>query len=131
LPLKETAVFHQNLSAITSLGFDIEDFGKNTFIIRALPSLLSKSDPKQLFLDIIDDLLIGKKAGESLEKQERIIMIMACRGAVKAGDRLELEEMVSLLKELSPREHPHTCPHGRPTMIEITREELEKRFRRR
>ncbi len=131
LPLKETAVFHQNLSAITSLGFDIEDFGKNTFIIRALPSLLSKSDPKQLLLDIIDDLLEGKKVKESLEKQERVIMIMACRGAVKAGDRLELEEMVSLIKDLPQREHPHTCPHGRPTMIEITREELEKRFRRR
>jgi len=58
-------------------------------------------------------------------------MIMACRGAVKAGDRLEREEMVSLIRELPPTEHPHTCPHGRPTMIEITREELEKRFRRR
>ncbi len=131
LPLKESAVFHQNLPVITSLGFDIEDFGKNTFIIRALPSLLSKRNPKQLLLDIIDDLLEGKKVKESLEEQERIIMIMACRGAVKAGDRLEREEMVSLIRELPQVEHPHTCPHGRPTMIEITREELEKRFRRR
>ncbi|NOX96576.1 MAG: DNA mismatch repair endonuclease MutL [Nitrospirae bacterium] len=130
LTLKEATVLKQNLPVLTSLGFDIEGFGGNAFILRAVPSLLNKANPKQLLLDIVDDLLGGKKIEEPLEKQEQIIIIMACRGAVKAGDRLEQEEMVSLLKELPRMEHSYTCPHGRPTMVELTLEELEKRFRR-
>ena len=105
-------------------------FGGNTFILRAVPSLLDRADPKRLLLDIVDDLLEGKRVEEPLERQERVIMIMACRGAVKAGDKLEWKEMVSLLQELPRMEHPYTCPHGRPTMVEITRDELEKRFGR-
>ncbi len=130
LTLKEATVLNRNLSVINSLGFDIESFGGNAFILRAAPSLLDKVNPRQLLLDIIDDLLVGKKIGESLGKQEQIIMIMACRGAVKAGDKLEREEMCSLVRELPRTEHHYTCPHGRPTMVELTLEELEKRFGR-
>lgn len=130
LTLKEATVLNRELAVINSLGFDIESFGGNSFILRAVPSLLDRANPKQLLLDIVDDLLVGKKIEEPLERQEQVIMIMACRGAVKAGDRLEQEEMVSLLRELPRTEHPYTCPHGRPTMVELTREELEKRFRR-
>ena len=130
LTLKEATVLKEKLSVITSLGFDIEEFGGNSFIVRAVPSLLERTNPRQLLLDIIDDLLEGKKMDKTLEKQEKIIMIMACRGAVKAGDRLEQEEMLSLIREIPRTKRFSNCPHGRPTMVELTREELDKRFGR-
>ncbi len=129
LPPGETATLSQNLTALTQLGFQIEEFGRQSFLLRALPSLLDRGDPRQLLLNIIDDLGTGKKM-EDIEKKEKLITIMACQGAIKAGDKLEPEEMTRLLRELSETSRPYTCPHGRPTMIKLTLKELEKKFRR-
>ena len=126
---QETATLSRNLTAFTQIGFEIEEFGRDSFLLRGLPSLLDRGDPKQLLLDIIDDLAIGKKMGDT-ERKEKLITIMACRGAIKAGDRLKPEEMSRLLRELAETSRPYTCPHGRPTMIKLTVEELEKKFRR-
>ena len=121
----------ENLGIFNSAGFEVEHFGEKSFVLRTVPALLGRAEPRRLFLDMIDDLLTLGKVKNPLEFREKMVIIMACRGAVKAGDKLEEGEMKVLLQNLSKTQLPHFCPHGRPTLIRLTLSELEKRFKRR
>ncbi len=119
-----------NLEYLNSIGFDLEEFGSNTYRLRSVPSVAIKTSPKQLLLDIVEEL---KGLGKSVQldiKKENIRKLIACKSAVKAGDKLSYEEMTQLIKDLFSTENPLTCPHGRPTMIKISEPELAKRFKR-
>lgn len=130
LPRAEIQLLEQNLDTLSSIGFEIESFGGNTFHIHAIPTALIKSDVQKVILEVIDDLKNGDPK-KLKEPQHAAICYMACRGAVKFGDTLTHEEMVGLISQMEAQDQKYTCPHGRPTMINLTFAELEKRFGRR
>jgi len=124
----EHAILDANKEYLESIGFEVEDYGGNSLIVRSIPFVFERYN-KELMLDLIKELSkIDTKALDD-EKQERIARF-ACRKAIKAGDILSRAEMDKLLKALGNAENPYSCPHGRPTMINITIPELEKKFRR-
>ncbi|OGB86997.1 hypothetical protein A3H38_03650 [candidate division WOR-1 bacterium RIFCSPLOWO2_02_FULL_46_20] len=127
---KEKALLDDNLDYLRSLGFDLEEFGGKTYILRGVPAITDKTAAKQLLADIISELQELGKAIQLEIKQENIKKLLACHSAIKAGDKLSAQEMTQLIKNLYVTENPLTCPHGRPTMIKLSEEELIKRFGR-
>jgi DNA mismatch repair protein MutL len=128
---KEALVLQSNLDNFRKLGFDIESFGESSFVIRAVPSILSGDDCKQAIKDILDKLISEQKGTSFDEVIDKMILVMACRGAVKAGQILSLEEMSSLIKEMMNTNRPFTCPHGRPIALTIEKGQILKGFLRR
>jgi DNA mismatch repair protein MutL len=127
---KEIALLQENIEYLGSLGFDLEEFGNNSYILRSVPAVATKAAPKQLLNDIISEIQNMEKSAQLEIKQENIRKIIACHSAIKAGDKLSTQEMNQLIKDLYSTENPLTCPHGRPTMVRLTEEELRKRFAR-
>jgi hypothetical protein len=130
LMLREAELLAAHLSTLADLGLEVEPFGGNSFLLRALPASLTGQDPPVL----LDDLLAELAAGRALDPdalREKLAMKAACRAAVKAGDWLSLEQQQALLDELLAAWSPATCPHGRPALFRLTVEEIERRFLRR
>lgn len=117
------------LDLFKKFGFEIEEFGQNSFIIRTIPLIMGRRQNKELIFDVLDELS-QSRFNEVSEIKESIIIRMACRAAEKQGDKLELNEQYKLVEQLYDCDNPYTCPHGRPTMIEKTKDDLEKMFRR-
>jgi len=130
LSSKESLVLQSNLDNFKKLGFDIESFGENSFVIRSIPSILSGDDCKQAVKDILDKLVSEQKGTSFDEVINKMILVMACRGAVKAGQILSIEEMSSMIKELMNTVRPFTCPHGRPIALTIEKGQILKGFLR-
>ena len=128
---KESLVLQSNLDNFKKLGFDIESFGKNSFVIRSVPSILSWDNCKQAVKDILDKLISEQKGTSFDEIVNKMVLVMACRGAVKAGQILSLGEIDSLIKELMNTNRPFTCPHGRPIALSIEKGQILKGFLRR
>ncbi len=124
----ELVVLTQFQGVLEQLGFTLELFGSNAYKITTIPSFLGRVQPKEMLFDLIAHLREGKN--KASEFQETIITRMACRSAVMAGEELTSGQMEGILQQLAETEMPFTCPHGRPTMIKTTAEELEKKFRR-
>lgn len=127
---KEALILKDNSSYLSELGFELEEFGEHSFILRAIPAVSIKTLPKQLLIDLASEMeAIGK--GVQMEvKKENIRKLVACHSAIKAGDKLTQAEMNQLIRDLYVTQNPLTCPHGRPTMVQISPEELAKRFGR-
>ncbi len=118
------------LDGLRALGFEIEPFGGNTVLVRALPALLARSDVRDLLTGIVDELALGEEP--LAEDVHRRIAAAACKqGAVKAGQTLSSEEIRGLIEQLEQTTSPRTCPHGRPTMILLSQGWLEREFGRR
>ena len=117
----------KKIDMFNNLGFEIEDFGTNTVIITALPNAFSMNNISEMISDMIDSILQDNKPNSV---DEHIIAGKACKFAVKANDVLSKIEAEKLLKDLSKCKLPFSCPHGRPTVINISYNELEKRFGR-
>lgn len=129
LGFEDYGYYIENKDVFTSCGFAIEDFGGNSVSIREVPMLLGKPDVKGLFYDIIENLkALG--TGRTVDVKYDKIASLACKAAVKANNRLSEKEMEALIEELRYINEPFTCPHGRPTIIKIGLQELEKRFKR-
>lgn len=127
---REIALIRKNKERIETFGFSIEDFGKNTVKISAIPTFLTKVNVKKFFKGVVDDLLNSIEIKKIKNQKERIVSTMACRAAVKAGDKLNQEEIAEIVRMVS-LENLKTCPHGRPVMVELTLKEIEKMFGRR
>jgi DNA mismatch repair protein MutL len=127
---KEVAVLNDNMEILKGMGFEIEPFGGNTFSVHAVPAFIVKQDLRAVILGLIDDIENNASKGDFTNRRERALIYMACRSAVKFGDKLSTEEQKALLKKLQTLAKPYTCPHGRPTMVTMTFEELERRFGR-
>lgn len=127
---KESAALQENLAYLAGLGFDLAEFGNNSFILRAVPAVATRAAAKQMLADILAELQSLGRSAQLEIKQESIRKLIACHSAVKAGDALTAQEMNQLIKDLYSTENPLTCPHGRPTMVRISQEELKKRFAR-
>jgi DNA mismatch repair protein MutL len=125
----DTAILRENLGVMKKFGFVVEDFGTNSFLVRATPVVMGYQMSKGTLLDMVDELNANKVRLFEIIK-DKVIARMACRKSIKQGDRIENAEMQKLLSRLYTCEQPFTCPHGRPTMINITKFELEKKFKR-
>ena len=114
---------------IKAAGFDIEAFGDDAYQIRAVPNVLGVPQSRSAFLEMVDRL--GELRVLSTQQKRRdAILQMACKKAIKGGDKLTMEEIEPLIAEMMISNAPPTCPHGRPLVVALTRSELEKRFRR-
>jgi len=114
---------------IKAAGFDIAPFGDHTYQIRAVPNVLGMPQSRSAFLDMVDHL--GELRVLSTQQKRRdAILQMACKKAIKGGDKLTMEEIKPLLADMLASNAPPTCPHGRPLVITLSRSEIEKRFRR-
>src|SRR5216683_2050528 len=120
----------QNLSILQKMGIGIESFGPNTFKIDSLPGFLNVTDGAQFMRKVIDDLKSASDRSSPLRLGEEVIAKTVCRHAVKANDPLRYLEVEKLIQDLLECDLPYCCPHGRPTMIQISNAELEKKFGR-
>jgi DNA mismatch repair protein MutL len=126
---EDYAYYIENEKIFESTGFDIIEFGENTISIREVPIILGKPDIKNLFNEILDNLK-NMGSGETVEIKYNRIATLACKAAIKANHQLSDLEMNKLINDLRHIEEPFTCPHGRPTIVRFTLNELEKRFKR-
>ncbi len=115
----------EQINKLADLGVVLELFGEEEFLLRAVPAGLKGTDYQQLFEELLDAL---ENEQESIK--ERMLEMASCRGAIKAGDTIRLDEISVLLEEMSVLEDPYTCPHGRPTVLRLGKEELAKLFLR-
>lgn len=118
-----------HLDEIEHLGIELEEFGSNSFNIRVIPNWIFRGREKEFLDQIIDDIIHSKKT-EREEFLDSLAINLACKKSIKASDRLSKEEVTTLLKDLEQTKNPYTCPHGRPTIIKLTKYELEKMFKR-
>ena len=123
------AYYIENELVFKNSGFDIIEFGENTISIKEVPIILGKPDIKNLFNEILDNLK-NMGTGKTIEIKYTRIATLACKAAVKANNQLSELEMNTLINDLRYIDEPFTCPHGRPTIVKITLNELEKRFKR-
>ncbi|MBN2171875.1 MAG: DNA mismatch repair endonuclease MutL [Candidatus Krumholzibacteriota bacterium] len=128
LSAQEMAAWREQAPLFKDLGFDIEAFGESTLSVSGIPDGLQRWDGGETLRDILDDLL--EERGGAGAKRDRALMSYACKSAIKAGEPLREEEMRNLVDRLFGTENPYTCPHGRPIVIRISMDELEKRFQR-
>jgi DNA mismatch repair protein MutL len=120
----------RHLDLLGRAGLALEPFGPGAFKIDALPTFLRATDPAQLLHEVIDDLRETSAQSSKLRLGEEMIAKTVCRHAVKANDFLREPELVRLVQDLLACELPYCCPHGRPTMIQISYGELERKFGR-
>ena len=126
----EAEIFKSNEAIFNALGFEIELFGGSTFIISSVPASIAKENIENILLNVLSDLSDDKKTRAVINPSEKLIEYVACRSAIKFGKDLSIDEMASLIMQLDCLKRPYTCPHGRPSMIQLSFEELEKRFKR-
>ena len=111
---------------LAEYGFTIEPFGERTYLVRAVPSLLREEDWAGMLKELLDSL----SEGGNSDWEEATAISIACHGAVRSGQTLSDDEMRGLVRQLEQAANPHTCPHGRPTMIHLSSGQLEKEFGR-
>ncbi|HFD38301.1 MAG TPA: DNA mismatch repair endonuclease MutL [Anaerolineae bacterium] len=120
----------EQLPHLEQVGFQIEPFGGSSYLLRAVPTLLEGADPRAALVDILELLRRGDDP-LAAQAEERLIAAVCKRAAIKAGQTLSPEEMQQLVRQLEQCESPRTCPHGRPTVLHFSVEQLEKEFGRR
>ena len=125
----DSLVYEEHKEVFEGFGFEIDSFGGNELMLRAIPVDLYGADAKEMFLAILEELAQVHSAGR-IEIIEDRIATMACKAAVKGNNAMTFEEVSALLDQLLTLENPYQCPHGRPTMFSMTKYEIEKKFKR-
>ena len=128
LPIEDFSTLLELLPYLEKIGFRMKEFGKNTVMIEGVPSELGWGNEREVLTEIIDTYRNQQKAQPSF--MEAVAASFACKAAVKAGDVLTQEEMQSLVDRLFATQHPYYCPHGRPIMVNLSLDELDRRFER-
>ena len=114
---------------LEGLGFEIDEFGENTILVRRVPMDLAEGDVADTLMEVADDLLDGRSADTDTVRDE-LLHTMACKAAIKAGWKTDDKELLALVKEVMSREELKYCPHGRPICITLSKKQLEKQFKR-
>jgi DNA mismatch repair protein MutL len=127
---RDAQFLREQLSVLTRLGVGLSEFGDRTFLLDALPPFISASQARRFVVETLDELKSAGQMTGSWRLGEQLVAKTVCRHAVKAHDPLTPVEVEKLLADLRPCAMPYTCPHGRPTLIEMSYRELEKRFGR-
>ena len=123
------ATFEKNKDFFANIGYEIEDFGGNELAIRSVPTELFGANTSELFYSVLDELMQNKISDNPRIIEEKIAS-MSCKAAVKGNNSLVKEEIENLLEELMTLDNPYHCPHGRPTIISMTKYEIDKKFKR-
>ncbi len=126
----ETAAALEHRELLAQLGVGIEPFGGQSILVTSYPAMLANMEPVEVLRGLVDQLLAGGKLPDRRDLLDDLLHTIACKAAIKAGDRLSAEEVAALLAERHLIADPHHCPHGRPAALVFTREELDKQFRR-
>lgn len=129
LNMHEEEIYKTNQYIFKRLGYEIEEFGGNEYKVTGIPAGLPKMDYKQLLIDVLDGLS-EESAGKDPDIITEKVASMSCKAAVKGNNRLSFNEAFELMDELMKAENPYNCPHGRPTLIMMSRYEIEKKFKR-
>lgn len=125
---EEMDMLKENDDLFKEMGFVLDEFGENSIALRGVPMLFGKPKTKDLFLDILDGLSDNIK--NNYETKIDKIMKISCTNAIKSGDKIDNLEIIALFDSLKKCENPYTCPHGRPTFIELNKKDIEKQFLR-
>jgi DNA mismatch repair protein MutL len=130
LPPRDAQFLRDQLPALTRLGVGLSEFGERTFLLDALPPFVKVADPRRFVFDLVDELRAAGREINLARLGEHTVAKTVCRHAVKANDPLAGPELENLVENLRRCLMPYTCPHGRPTLIEMNYRELEKKFGR-
>ena len=130
LTVREEQIMLEYFEKLHQMGFIIENFGDRTYVLRAVPMAQNLWEPGNLLIQFLDEILSKSFPPTQERLLENWIDMVACRSALKASAKLSLQEMDQLIQELGNRPNQLSCPHGRPTMISISKKELEERFNR-
>ncbi len=125
----QATLLEEYLPALANIGFQVEPFGPRAFAVRAMPAILTRQDPAQVLLTVVEDLERGDMPLQG-KIEERIILRVCKSAAIKAGQTLSAREMEALVQQLEACRSPHTCPHGRPTLIHLSVAQLARQFGR-
>jgi DNA mismatch repair protein MutL len=127
--LKEASILRDLIPVLAQEGFILEEFGRDTFLVRAIPVVLGKLEETTMIDEMVSDL-VSDAAVRAVNNREKIARIIACRGAIKAGTVCSREQCQRLVQQIRYAKNPFTCPHGRPTMIRFSRADLDTMFKR-
>ena len=130
LSMQEEEVLKEHLDTFTSIGFEIEAFGGDSYAVRAIPDNLFGIAKKELLIEMLDSLVEGISSSVAPDMIAEKVASMSCKAAVKGNSKLSYAEVEVLIKDLLKLDNPYHCPHGRPTIIAMTKRELEKKFKR-
>ncbi len=126
----DRAAVVRHLDDINKIGFELEEFGGKTLLVSAVPSVVKDADVRELIMGIAEELRQGTGSQGIEERIDRMIKGVACHGSVRAGTDLSPREIEGLIAEIEKTPFAAHCPHGRPTMIRIGRDEIDQRFKR-
>lgn len=130
LSMQEEEALNTHMDIFTNIGFEIEPFGGDSYAIRAVPDNLFSIAKRELFTEMLDQLVDGIHSSLAPDIVAEKVASMSCKAAVKGNSCLSAAEVETLIGELLELENPYHCPHGRPTIIAMTKRELEKKFKR-
>ena len=130
LTSSEAAMAIESKLMLAEIGFEIESFGGDTVLLSAYPSILSKRAPEEMLRTVLEALMSGGKKVNAQDVLDELMNMMACKAAIKAGDRLSDPEISALLEQRHLYHDTHHCPHGRPTALFFSKEQLDKMFKR-
>jgi DNA mismatch repair protein MutL len=120
----------EHRAALAELGLEIEDFGGSTLLVASYPAILGQRAPQAILKAVIDHLLAKERPPSREHLLNDLLSLMACHAAVRAGDRLSSEQIVALVAQRHLADDTHHCPHGRPTTLLFSKQELDRQFRR-
>lgn len=126
----EAAAALEHRELLATLGVEVEPFGGDTVLVASYPAMLANLPPAEVLRELVDQLLAGGKQPEARDVLDHLLHTISCKAAVKYGDRLTPQEIDALLAHRHVTENHHHCPHGRPTALVFTCEELDRRFKR-
>jgi DNA mismatch repair protein MutL len=126
----ETARVLESAAMLRQIGIAVEEFGRDTVLVSAYPAMLANHNPAEMLRGVVDILVDEGRDIDARDLLDKLLHMIACKAAVKAGDRLSDAEIAALLEHRRYCHDAHHCPHGRPTALVFSREELDRRFRR-
>ena len=130
LSMQEENVLKEHMDTFANIGFEIEAFGEASYAVRAIPDNLFGIAKKELLIEMLDSLVEGIHSSVAPDMIAEKVASMSCKAAVKGNSKLSAAEVEVLIGELLKLDNPYHCPHGRPTIIAMTKRELEKKFKR-
>jgi DNA mismatch repair protein MutL len=130
LPPAETAIVLENAELLKQVGVEVESFGGDTVLVSAYPAMLANDNPAEMLRSVIEHLMNEAKQPDQRDLVDELLHMISCKAAIKAGDRITPEEINALLEHRELCQDAHHCPHGRPTALVFSREELDKKFKR-
>lgn len=130
LDRRSAVLLREKLDEVIRVGFDLEPFGGESYVVRAVPAAIRSKDPLKILRDLVDELVDSSVTRRLVPTREQIWITSACHMAVKAGDPLSHAEMEKLIVDLATTENPYMCPHGRPITITLSANDLLRKFHR-